>query len=121
MPTSTPNAPLTLPSQAEIEKAVKLLSEANEALCDLAWVVRRIGDVESIDDYPGSQERKAHERHPDDEVPSYESIGRMYSAAATMRGYVEEMTSAIADIGGPRALYNLDSVRVEVDYRGSKQ
>jgi hypothetical protein len=117
--TPTKDRPVTLPTEAELERAVRGLRDANELLIHLAWRVRRVADVEAVDSLEDS-EIPSHRRHPGDEVPSFEAIGRMYSYAADMRRDLEEITRAVEDIGGQKALWDLDSTRVVAAFQASK-
>jgi hypothetical protein len=122
MPSLSDTAPasLSLPDEVELERAVDLLGEATEVISHLAWIVRRVGDVQALEDFKDTEARPAYRRQSGDEVPSFEAIGRLHSYAAQMRSYLEEVGPYIENIGGPRALWNLDSVRVELEFRSRR-
>jgi hypothetical protein len=114
MPENT-DAAITLPDDAEFERVVELLGEATDQVGHLAWRVRRVGDIDAADgEFDDADEIPDHRRHPGDEVPSFEAVGRLFSYASTLNSYLEETKGYVNDLGGPEALYNLDSVRVQL-------
>jgi hypothetical protein len=120
MPAPTAAVELTLPDDAQLARGVELLSEATEVLTHLAWVVRRVGDADALDEFEPGDAIPPHRRHPGDEVPSLEAIGRLFSFAGTMHSYIEELSNAIEDVGGAEALWKLDSVRLQADFAAKR-
>ncbi len=112
MPVDTTIERCTLPTEAELQQARSVLADAIDLFSSLAWRTRRVADAEAIDEFGGGDEIPAHRRHPSDEVPTLESIGRLFSYGITFRGEIDELLSYVNDVTRTSALDNLDSVRL---------
>lgn len=96
------DAPVTLPTEDDYERARQACSAAVKALSDLRWRVW----------YLTSPEEEENRRGPGDQVPTREQIGLTYSAASTLLGYVNEAKEYAEEL--MQQVPELDLVRLEV-------
>ena len=98
------DAPVTLPTVEDYERAEEAISAAVDALCTLRWRVWYLAGP----DGPDAEENR---RGPGDEVPTREQIGLVYSAGTTLLGYVDEAREYASEL--VELVPDLDLVRLE--------
>jgi hypothetical protein len=87
---------------------------ANERLCDLASVLRRLSDIDVFDEE--GERRPLHRRQPDDPAPTPEDIGRLFGFGLDIQSYLQETEEAANTITGETTLRNLDFVRHVIEF-----
>ena len=97
---STADKSVTLPTPQELEEAVKHLQDATAPFARIAWSVERCEGIERDEDDPRL-------RQPDDEVPSFEHIGRLFDFVESARMELDEITGNVDRVAAGLSGLNL--------------